>query len=134
MTRAPGEINPHDLHRRVRARRGAGQRRLHAWSFAQWQHFVVYKAEKVDLDVVALDPRHTSQPCSHCGFKYWAKWRSQALFQGRHCAYTLHADLNTAKNIVAKFRASHGNLRLVRCCQLAYRPLFHARRGIGFLL
>ena len=52
---------------RVRARRGAGQRRLHAWSFAQWQRFVVYKAAQAGLDVVAIDPRHTSQTCFRGG-------------------------------------------------------------------
>jgi IS605 OrfB family transposase len=93
---------------RVRARRGAGQRRLHAWSFAQWRQFVVYKAEEAGLDVVAIDPRHTSQTCSHCGFKDRANRRSQALFPCRHCGYTLHADLNAANNIAAKYRASRG--------------------------
>src|SRR5207245_10001939 len=93
---------------RVRARRGAGQRRLHAWSFVEWWQFVVYKAEEAGLDVVAIDPRHTSQTCSHCGFKHRANRRSQALFQCRHCGYTLHADLNAAKNIAAKYRASRG--------------------------
>jgi putative transposase len=97
-----------DIRRRVRARRGAGQRQLHAWSFAQWRQFVVYKAEEAGLDVVAIDSRHTSQTCSHCGFKHRANRRSQALFQCRHCGYTLHADLNAAKNIAAKYRASRG--------------------------
>jgi putative transposase len=108
----PGGTTVHedltDIRRRVRARRGAGQRQLHAWSFAQWRQFVVYKAEEAGLDVVAIDPRHTSQTCSHCGFKHRANRRSQALFQGRHCGYTLHADLNAAKNIAAKYRASRG--------------------------
>ena len=97
-----------DIRRRVRARRGAGQRRLHAWSFAQWRQFVVYKAEEAGLDVVAIDPRHASQTCSHCGFKHWANRRSQALFQCRHCGYTLHADLSMAKHIAAEYRASRG--------------------------
>jgi hypothetical protein len=41
-------------------------------------------------------------------FKHRANRPSQALFQCRHCGYTLHADLNAAKNIAAKYRASRG--------------------------
>ena len=74
----------------------------------QWRQFVVYKAEEAGLDVVAIDLCHTSQTCLRCGFKHRANRRSQALFQCRHCGYTLHADLNTAKNIAAKYRASRG--------------------------
>jgi len=60
------------------------------------------------LDIVAIDPRHTSQTCSHCGCKHRANRCSQALFQCRHCGYTLHADLNATKDMAAKYRVSHG--------------------------
>ena len=43
------------------------RRRLHGWSFAQFQTFVVYKAEAKGIIVGFVDPRYTSQKCSCCG-------------------------------------------------------------------
>ena len=75
------------------------KRRLHSWSFAQLFSFVQYKAERKGIQVVKVDPRHTSQTCSRCHFQHRSNRRSQSLFKCRECGYTLHADLNASYNI-----------------------------------
>jgi IS605 OrfB family transposase len=96
------------IRQRVKQRKGKQQHRLHRWSFAQLKGLITYKAEERGQRVVTMDPRHTSQTCSACGQQSRHNRRSQALFSCRQCGYTLHADLNAAKNIAAKHRASLG--------------------------
>ncbi len=84
------------------------QRRLHSWSFAQFHGFLSYKAQERGLTVVKIDPRHTSQTCSHCGYQARNNRRSQSLFLCRKCGYSLNADLNAAVNIQQKYLASLG--------------------------
>jgi putative transposase len=99
---------------RERAKIGRGKknknvthkRRMHSWSFAQLYWFVQYKAERKGVAVVKVDPRHTSQMCSRCGYQHRANRRSQSLFLCRQCGYCLNADLNAAKNIREKYLAS----------------------------
>jgi IS605 OrfB family transposase len=93
---------------RARQRRGRQNRRLHGWSFAQLKAFITYKAEERGCTVAEVSPRHTSQRCSRCGYRARTNRRSQALFQCRVCGYTLHADLNGARNIAAAYRAGPG--------------------------
>jgi IS605 OrfB family transposase len=85
---------------------GKTKRRVHAWSFAQLYSFIAYKAEERGISVVRVDPRHTSQTCSRCGYQARNNRRSQALFLCRQCAYALNADLNAAINIREKYRTS----------------------------
>src|SRR5579875_152216 len=82
------------------------KRRLHSWSFAQLYAFIAYKAQARGIAVVRIDPRHTSQTCSKCGYQHRANRRSQSLFLCRCCGYQLHADLNAAKNIREKYLTS----------------------------
>lgn len=94
---------------RVKMRRKTEtQRRLHSWSFAQLRGYIEYKAEERGCMVVAVDPRHTSQACSRCGHTARNNRRSRALFVCRKCGLRLHADLNGARNIAAKYRAEGG--------------------------
>jgi putative transposase len=86
------------------------KRRLHSWSFAQLYAFVEYKAEARGQAVVKVDPRHTSQTCSRCGFQHRYNRRSQSLFLCRECGYCLNADYNAAKNIREKYLASLTNV------------------------
>ena len=82
------------------------KRRLHSWSFAQLYSFVEYKAEVRGIRVVKIDPRHTSQTCSKCGYQHRSNRRSQSVFHCRSCGYQLDADLNAARNIREKYLAS----------------------------
>ncbi len=82
------------------------KRRLHSWSFAQMYSCIEYKAEARGIQVVKVDPRHTSQTCSRCGFQHRYNRRSPSLFHCRSCGYQLNADYNAAKNIREKYLAS----------------------------
>lgn len=93
---------------RVRMRHGPQSRRLHSWSFAQLRSFIEYKAEERGCTVAGVDPRHTSQACSRCGHTARNNRRSRARFKCRSCGFELHADLNGARNIAAKYLASLG--------------------------
>ncbi len=75
------------------------KRKLHSWSFAQFYSFISYKAEAHGMQVVKVDPRHTSQMCSRCGHIARNNRRSQSLFLCRKCGYCCNADLNAAYNI-----------------------------------
>ena len=98
--------NLKDIRTRVKTRHGAQSRRLHSWSFAQLRSFIEYKAEEWGCTVAGVDPRHTSQACSRCGHRARNNRRSRGWFQCRACGFQLHADLNGARNIAAKYRAS----------------------------
>jgi putative transposase len=101
--------NLKDIRTRTKMRRKTEtQRRIHSWSFAQLKGFIGYKAEERGCTVVAVDPRHTSQACSRCGHTARNNRRSRDLFVCRNCGFSLHADLNGARNIAAKYRASGG--------------------------
>jgi IS605 OrfB family transposase len=101
--------NLKDMRTRVKAkRRTQTRRRMHSWPFASLRAKIAYKAEERGCTVVAVDPRHTSQACSRCGHTARNNRRSRDLFVCRMCGYALHADLNGARNIAAKYRAEGG--------------------------
>jgi putative transposase len=82
------------------------KRRLHGWTFAQLYDFIAYKAQERGITAIRIDPRHTSQTCSHCGHQARNNRRSQSLFLCRSCGYCLNADLNASYNIRDKHIAS----------------------------
>src|SRR5205085_11102514 len=97
-----------NIRENVMHRKGQGQRRMHSWSFAQLLAFTTYKARAKGIAVVKVDPRHTSQTCSKCGYHHRSNRRSQSLFLCRNpkCRYCLNADYNAAKNVREKYMAS----------------------------
>lgn len=98
-----------NIRARVKGRKAnGGQRRLHSWSFAILRAFLVYKAEERGICVEGIDPRHTSQTCSRCGYQHRSNRRSQSEFCCRQCGYQTNADRNGALNIAAKLLASRG--------------------------
>jgi len=92
-----------NIRTRCKARRGEAKRRLHSWSFAQLKGFLEYKAEALGCQVVAVDPRHTSQRCNRCGYTYRGNRRSQSEFLCRKCGFHLNADLQASRNIRDKY-------------------------------
>src|SRR6266567_1797222 len=99
-----------NIRERVSHRKGEGQRRLHSWSFAQFHAFLSYKAEARGIQVVKIDPRHTSQTCSRCGHQARNNRRSRSLFLCRRCQYCLNADLNASYNIRDKYVSSRASI------------------------
>ncbi len=83
--------------------RKAQRRRLHGWSFHQFQAFVTSKAEGRGVNVGFVDPRYTSQKCSQCGHSERGNRPSQAEFRCKKCGYECHADDNAAMNIREDF-------------------------------
>jgi IS605 OrfB family transposase len=99
--------NLKDIRKRMQAkRRTTTTRRMHSWPFASLKTKIEYKAEERGCMVVVVDPRHTSQMCSCCGHTARTNRRSQSEFWCRKCRFHLNADLNAARNIAAKYRAS----------------------------
>jgi IS605 OrfB family transposase len=99
--------NLKDIRKRSKIRKQTEtSRRVHRWSFAQIKAFVAYKAEGRGCTVAGVDPRHTSQACSCCGHQARNNRRSRGRFVCRVCGFELHADLNAARNIAAKYHAS----------------------------
>jgi len=52
-------------------------------------------------ELIAVNPRYTSQTCPACGYVSKQNRPQQALFSCVACGYTYHADIVAAKNILA---------------------------------
>jgi putative transposase len=77
---------------------------LRNWSYYQLQSFVKYKAEKSGIDVVFIDPYHTSQTCAVCNHYEEGQREKQAEFicKNEKCSTfdkIVNADYNAALNI-----------------------------------
>ncbi|MFW6694039.1 RNA-guided endonuclease InsQ/TnpB family protein [Streptomyces sp. MAR4 CNX-425] len=79
---------------------------LHSWAFAQLGAFVEYKARRVGVPVVRVDPRNTSRQCSECWHTHRTNRVSQARFACRSCGIVLHADHNGSRNIAHRADAA----------------------------
>src|SRR5829696_7820788 len=55
-----------NIRQRVRATKSQ-RLLLHSWAFADLQHKIRYKAKRVGVPVVLVNPAYTSQMCSACG-------------------------------------------------------------------
>lgn len=96
------------IRQRTKQRGREQRRRIHSWSYAQMRQFLTYKAEARGCTVVAVDPRHTSQTCSRCGYQARNNRRARGRFKCHQCNYELHADLNASYNIAAKYQTGGG--------------------------
>lgn len=76
--------------------------RLGNWAFAQLGGFVAYKAKRLGVPVVYVDPRNTSRQCRECGCIDKKNRPDQATFSCVSCGHEAPADLNAARNIRAK--------------------------------
>lgn len=79
------------IRERVTARRSQ-RATLHSWAFAQLRAFVTYKARRVGIPVVAVDPRNTSRTCPTCGHVAKANRRTQDAFLCVKCGCAGRAD------------------------------------------
>jgi IS605 OrfB family transposase len=107
------------LHDRMTVRKG--QRSKHtSWSFRQLRAFIAYKAKRLGVAVLFVDPRNTSRTCSTCGFVDKRNRRSQAKFSCLRCGYTAHADTNAARNLATRGLVSAPDLIAPRHGELAF--------------
>ena len=67
------------------------------WSFYQLQSFIRYKAERLGIEVISVNPIYTSQICHRCGHK---GSRSKGMFNCNHCGLSnYNSDLNASRNL-----------------------------------
>jgi putative transposase len=81
------------------AAKGGLNREILAAGWGQLLRYIGYKAEEAGRQVIAVDPRHTSQTCHHCGQVDPAN-RTAAHFRRTGCGHVDHADVNAARNIL----------------------------------
>lgn len=79
-------------------RRKAQNADAHSWAFYQLEQFLRYKADDLGFDVIEIDPKYTSQGCSKCGYTAKSN-RNGHDFTCKACGFSLHSDLNAARNI-----------------------------------
>jgi len=75
-----------------------------------WGMFYVlleYKLHDRGGQLIKVDPKHTSQTCNKCGHVNKSNRKSQSKFECISCRHSDNADVNGAKNILA--RGVHGN-------------------------
>jgi putative transposase len=72
------------------------------WAFDELAQFIMYKARRVGVPVVFVDPRNSSRTCSACGHCDKANRRSQSQFVCLSCGFHENADLNAALNLEAR--------------------------------
>lgn len=70
--------------------------KLGRWSFAQLRSFIEYKAKLHGVNLVVVEPRHTSQTCSCC---HHIGVRKNKSFKCPNCGNDMDADVNAAINI-----------------------------------
>lgn len=70
---------------------------------AGWSGFIAilsHKAESAGVEVVAVNPRHTTQTCSNCGcLPAVSLTLKDRLYNCLHCGFSLDRDFNAAINI-----------------------------------
>jgi IS605 OrfB family transposase len=87
---------------RERVKAGRKQRAvLHSWAFSQLRQFLTYKAARIGVALVTVDPRNTSRTCAQCGHCEKVNRPTQSEFRCRSCNHAAHADINAARNIRA---------------------------------
>ena len=100
---APEELK--GIRDRTRFRK-AQRARMGGWAFHQLRAFIEYKAQREGIVLAIVDPRNTSRTCPACGRIDRANRPSQAEFRCVACGHTDHADVNAARNIRSRARAS----------------------------
>lgn len=83
----------------------------HIWAFRRLVEYVEYKAPARGVSVEQVEPDHTSQRCSKCGFTHEDN-RHGDLFSCLKCDYELNDHYNAAKNVGFRYaRKRYHSLR-----------------------
>lgn len=85
----------------VRAKSGLN-RSILVNSWGMMGEAISYKANLAGVEFLKVDPAFTSQTCSECGTVDKKSRENQATFSCTSCGHTENADINAAKNILAK--------------------------------
>jgi putative transposase len=84
---------------KVRQKAGLN-RSIHDAGWGAFLTILAAKAEDAGRELVAVDPRHTSQRCSSCGHVAAENRVTQAAFCCVACGHQAHAEVNAALNIL----------------------------------
>jgi transposase len=82
------------------------RQRLGGWAFHQLGTFLAYKASAAGVQLVLVDPAHTSQTCPVCGCLDRRNRPTQARFACVACGFAGHADHVAAVNVAVRGRAA----------------------------
>ena len=96
--------SPEDPGTNVRAKSGLNRSLMDA-SLGSFSHMLEYKAKWYGRSLEKVDPSYTSQTCSVCGHREKEN-RKKTTFHCLGCGHKENADVNAAKNILARARAS----------------------------
>jgi putative transposase len=73
-------------------------RSIHDVSWGRFYSYLAYKAESAGTNVIAVDPRNTTQMCSNCG-SIVKKTLSDRIHECLYCGFVADRDYNAAVNI-----------------------------------
>ena len=77
------------------------------WAYYQLEMLVANKALETGKMVLFVNPKYTSQRCSRCGHVERSN-RNGSGFTCKQCGFSIHADLNAARNISERGNAVFG--------------------------
>ncbi len=77
-------------------KRKAFRSKLGKWNFFQLRNFIKYKAKRIGIPVILVNPAYTSQMCNLC--KHIGS-RNGESFKCTACGFSGHADYNASLNI-----------------------------------
>ena len=95
---------------------------LGSWSPAELQSFMEYKAVYAGKITVYINPKHTLQRCSRCGY-IDKNNRYGSSFKCKNCDFELNADLNASRNIEVLFTQYFRLLSTSQSLRLDESPL-----------
>ncbi|MGE0049287.1 MAG: RNA-guided endonuclease InsQ/TnpB family protein [Acidithiobacillus sp.] len=87
--------------RKVRQKAGLNKSILDQ-GWGQLRQMLGYKLQWAGGMLLLVDPAYTSQICPVCGVVDADNRKTQAVFRCQHCGHEDHADVNAAKNILAR--------------------------------
>jgi IS605 OrfB family transposase len=76
-------------------------RSIHSQGWSMLRRRIEDKAATCNVQVLTINPSHTSQRCAACGHVAAKNRKNQAVFQCQSCGHRDNADVNAAKNILA---------------------------------
>ena len=97
---------------KMRKKRGRAKKNIAligSWSPTELLTFVSYKAQLLGKRIILVNSHYTSQACNRCGYISRSN-RNGSVFKCIQCSYTIHSDLNAARNIAALAKGKSGRL------------------------
>jgi len=89
------------------------RKRFANWAYYQLETIIVNKALEAGKMVLFVNPKYTSQRCSRCGHVERGN-RDGSDFSCKQCGFSIHADLNAARNISERGNAVFGRAEVNR--------------------